>query len=52
MRIGEHLEITKEDGQSIRVTVINVSESEVTLDCNHHLAREDGTFDIQFIDIL
>lgn len=50
-KAGQQLKIRKQDGETIIVTVTNVSESEVTLDANHPLAGKDLIFDIQLIDI-
>ena len=49
--IGQQLEMRQEDGQIIVVTVIDVSESSVTLDANHPLVGKDLTFDIQLVEI-
>ena len=52
LEVGQTLQIREEDGDRIAVTVIDVSESGVTLDANHPLARKDLTFDIQLADIV
>ncbi len=49
--IGQQLQIRQADGQIIPVTVIDVSESSVTLDANHPLAGKDLTFDIELVEI-
>ena len=49
--VGQQLQMRQEDGQIILVTVIDVSESSVTLDANHPLAGQDLTFDIQLVEI-
>ena len=50
-KIGQRLNATRADGRTIIVTVIDLSESSVTLDANHPLAGEDLSFDIQLVEI-
>ena len=50
--IGQKLQIRRTDGQTIVVTVTDVSESSVTLDANHPLAGKDLTFDIQLVELV
>ena len=49
--IGQQLQGRQPDGQVVVVTVIGVSESNVTLDANHPLAGKDLTFEIQLVAI-
>ena len=49
--VGQQLQISQPDGQTILVKVIDVSESSVTLDANHPLAGKDLTFDIELVEI-
>jgi len=49
--IGEQLEGRQPDGSIVVATVVDVSESSVTLDANHPLAGKDLTFDIQLVGI-
>ena len=49
--IGAELEGRQPDGSIVVATVIEVSESSVTLDANHPLAGKDLTFDIQLVEI-
>ncbi|HUV02332.1 MAG TPA: peptidylprolyl isomerase [Desulfobacteria bacterium] len=49
--IGQQLEGRQPDGQVVVATVIDVSESNVTLDANHPLAGKDLTFEIQLVAI-
>jgi peptidylprolyl isomerase len=46
------LELTQEDGESIVVEVMAVTDAEVTMDANHPLAGEDLTFEITLRQIL
>jgi len=50
--IGQQLQSRQPDGQTIVVTVTDISESSVTVDANHPLAGKDLTFDIQLIEIV
>ena len=49
--VGQQLQATQTNGQIIIVTIINVSETNVTVDANHELAGEDLTFAIQLVEI-
>jgi peptidylprolyl isomerase len=49
--IGEQLEGRQPDGNIVVATVVDVSESSVTLDANHPLTGKDLTFDIQLVEI-
>ncbi len=49
---GKRFQIPQKNGQITYVSVTNVSESKVTLDANHPLARNDLIFDIQLLEIL
>lgn len=48
---GLELELKQEDGESVYVTVTNVTEDEVTLDANHPLAGKNLTFEIELLEI-
>jgi peptidylprolyl isomerase len=50
--VGLDLVIREGDDTGLRVTVINVSESSVTLDANHPLAEKDLTIDIHLVEIV
>ncbi len=50
--VGQQLQSRQPDGQTIVVTVTDVSESSVTLDANHPLAGKDLTFEIQLVEIV
>jgi FKBP-type peptidyl-prolyl cis-trans isomerase 2 len=50
--VGQRLEYRQPDGQTVAVTVTNVSESTVTLDTNHPLAGKQLTFDLELVEIV
>ena len=49
--VGQHLQIFQESDQSAIVTVLDVSDSAVTIDANHPLAGHDLTFEIKLVEI-
>ncbi len=51
-KVGKRLQVQKTDGGITEVLVTGVTESKVTLDANHPLARNDLVFDIQLLEIL
>jgi FKBP-type peptidyl-prolyl cis-trans isomerase 2 len=50
-RVGQRLELTQMDDQTILVTVTDITESSMTLDANHPLAGKTLTFDIELVGI-
>jgi peptidylprolyl isomerase len=50
--VGQELELTGEDDESLIVTVIEVTDEEITLDANHPLAGEDLSFEVELVEIL
>ena len=49
---GQHIMLDLPDGRMVPATVVEVSDSGVTVDCNHPLAGKDLTFDIELVEIL
>lgn len=52
VRVGQRLELTQQNDETVLVTVIGASESSLTLDANHPLAGRDLTFDIELVSIV
>lgn len=49
--LGDQLQMNTQDGQAFIVTVIDVTDTNVTLDANHPLAGKDLTFDIELVEL-
>lgn len=49
--VGVRLQASQEDGPPVLLTVVEMSESTVTVDANHPLAGEDLTFEIDLVEI-
>jgi FKBP-type peptidyl-prolyl cis-trans isomerase 2 len=49
--VGQRLAFQRPDGQTVPLTVTDVTGSAVTLDANHPLAGRELTFDLELIDI-
>jgi FKBP-type peptidyl-prolyl cis-trans isomerase 2 len=51
-KVGQILEATGQNGETIRFTIMSISDNgTVTLDANHPLAGKDLTFDIELVKI-
>jgi len=51
-QVGQELQLSQPDGQSVVVRVVDIAEDSVTLDANHPLAGEDLTFEITLVEIV
>ncbi len=52
LRSGAKLEVQSSTGKSAQAVVLDVTESEVTLDLNHPLAGQELIFELELIEIL
>ncbi len=50
-KIGQQLQVKRENGHIFNVVVVDVSGADVTLDANHPLAGKDLIFDIELVEI-
>lgn len=50
--VGDQLGLSDENDEVIGVTVMAVTDEEITFDANHPLSGEDLTFDIELVEIL
>ncbi|MBI6628871.1 FKBP-type peptidyl-prolyl cis-trans isomerase [Pontibaca salina] len=51
LEIGTQLQMQTPEGQVMPVTVVEVADSEVTLDANHPLAGQDLRFDVELVEV-
>ncbi|PWJ20756.1 FKBP-type peptidyl-prolyl cis-trans isomerase [Jannaschia seohaensis] len=49
--LGTQLQVQTQDGQTMPVTVAEVTEDHVVLDANHPLAGHDLTFDVELVKV-
>jgi peptidylprolyl isomerase len=50
--VDEELELTDEDDEAVMVTVLDTSETSITVDANHPLASENLTIEMELVEIL
>lgn len=51
LEIGAQLQMQTPDGQALPVTIVEVSDTEVTLDANHPMAGKDLIFAVEIVSI-
>lgn len=49
---GWVVELQTQDGQRVAAAIVDVNETEATLDFNHPLAGQDLTFEIELVEIV
>ena len=47
--VGLVIDMTSPDGVEARGKIVEITETHVTIDCNHPLAREELIFDIELL---
>ena len=52
LTVGNHLQMSQEDGQSFTVLITDLTDTTVTLDANHPLAGRELVFDLQLVEIV
>ncbi|MCC5921752.1 MAG: FKBP-type peptidyl-prolyl cis-trans isomerase [Cyclobacteriaceae bacterium] len=50
-QVGQQLAVQQQNGQSVPVTVVEVTEEQIVLDANHPLAGQDLKFEIELMEI-
>jgi peptidylprolyl isomerase len=50
--LGSQLQVQTMDGQTLPVTVTEVTAEAITLDANHPLAGKDLTFEVELVEIV
>ena len=50
--VGLTLEVTGEDDDLYMVTIVEISDEEISLDANHPLAGEELTYEFELVEIL
>lgn len=50
--LGQQLQMYRADGKPVMVTVVGISETSFTMDCNHSLAGKNLIFDITLEEIV
>jgi peptidylprolyl isomerase len=50
--VGDELILSGEDDEELGVTVVEITDKEITFDANHPLAGQDLTFELELVNIL
>ncbi len=50
-RVGQRLELTQENDQTVLVTITALSDKNITLDGNHPLAGKELTFELELVQV-
>lgn len=51
-QVGDELILTGDDDEEMGVTVIEMTDAEITFDANHPLAGQDLTFELELVEFL
>ena len=52
LTVGNHLQMSQEDGQSFNVLITDLTDTTVTLDANHPLAGRELVFELKLVEIV
>ncbi|HAR45870.1 MAG TPA: peptidylprolyl isomerase [Nitrospiraceae bacterium] len=50
-KVGQRLELTQENDQTVLATITDLSEKNITLDGNHPLAGKELTFELELVQV-
>jgi peptidylprolyl isomerase len=50
--LGQEVELTDEEGESMVATVVEINDEDITFDANHPLAGENLNYEIELVEIL
>lgn len=50
-QVGEHVYLSRPDGQTIPVHIVQTTEAAITVDANHPLAGQELTFEVELLEI-
>ena len=51
IEVGQNVQLTNEGGQVFLARIVEITDTTVKLDANHHLAGEDLTFEIELAEL-
>lgn len=51
VKIGQHLQLSREDGREFTAKVSGIQDDSITIDANHPLAGKELTFDIELVSV-
>lgn len=51
LQVGDLLELPMKDGQSLFANIIEINDTEITIDANHELAGKDLIFEVELMSI-
>jgi peptidylprolyl isomerase len=52
VKVGQTLQVQTTSGETLPATVVELSDTVITLDANHPLAGQELTFDIQLVELV
>lgn len=52
IEVGHNVQLSSQEGQTFLARIVEITDTTVTLDANHHLAGEDLTFEIELAELI